>query len=142
MRRISAVRVIRVLGAFVIAASQIVGCSTAYVFGSSPAEQLCNVLQPTLALVKAPDEFLIEPALEDAARDPSDLPSELLAINVAYRTKQDAYDQLGPYEAAIEFTASIVDLAQGQLMGPSTLSPKVRESALAIDRALQKGTCA
>ena len=79
----------------------------------------------SLDQVKAPDEFLLVPALEGAARNPRDLPSELLAINVTYRTNQDAYDQLGPYEAAIAFTSSLVEMSQDGSIGPSTLTPKV-----------------
>ena len=110
--------------------------------GSSPNEQLCNVLAPTLDQAEAPKEFLLEPLLEEGAKKPTGLPSELLAINLAYRTYEDAYTRLGPYEAAIKFTASLVDLSQDGLIGPSTLSPKVVKSAGDIDKAVAAGACA
>lgn len=130
-----------VLPLVVIAAGPL-GCSTSYDAGSSPDEQLCNLLAAPLAVTKPAENFLLEPALEGGAKDPSDLPSELLAINLAYRTNQDAYDLLGPYEPAIQFAAELVDLAQRELIGPSTLAPKVLRSAIAIDRAIEKDACA
>ncbi|MFZ2606286.1 MAG: hypothetical protein WAX05_10710 [Candidatus Microthrix parvicella] len=136
----NAFRAARVLAAVVVIGA--VGCSMSEDVGSSPNEQLCNVLAPTLDQAEAPKEFLLEPLLEEGAKKPTDLPSELLAINLAYRTYEDAYTRLGPYEAAIKFTASLVDLSQDGLIGPSTLSPKVVKSAGDIDKAVAAGACA
>jgi hypothetical protein len=119
----------------------LVGCSSAYDAGSTPREQLCDVVEPVLAGI-GPDEVLVlEPLIEGAAADPDDLPSELLSIALGYRTNEGAYDQLGEYEPAIRFTVALVELAQGGLIGPSQLHPEVLASALAVDAALRQGAC-
>lgn len=118
------------------------GCSSDFDAGSSRDEQLCTVLASSLDGADEPAELRLEPLLEGAATDPADMPSEILPLALAYRTNESSYDDLGPYEPAIEFTAALVELAQDDLVGPSTLSPKVLESALAIDQALEGGACA
>jgi hypothetical protein len=130
--------------AAVLAASAVLGlagaaCSADYDAGSTPEEQLCNVLVAELETF--PDDFELEPVLDGAAGDPTDLPAELLAIAVAYRAHESAYDQLGEFRPAIEFTAHLVELSTDGLIGPSTLSPTVLDSALAIDEALGAGAC-
>ncbi|MBK7020118.1 MAG: hypothetical protein IPH38_11150 [Candidatus Microthrix sp.] len=108
--------------------------------GSSPNEQAA-MLAPTLDKRK-PQGSSSNLSLSGGAKKPTDLPLELLAINLAYRTYEDAYTRLGPYEAAIKFTPSLVDLSQDGLIGPSTLSPKVVKSAGDIDKAVAAGACA
>lgn len=114
-------------------------CSSGYDAGSTPEEQLCDVL--VAELDGFPEGFELEPVLDGAAADPTDLPLELLAIGLAYRAHEAAYDQLGDFRPAIAFTAYLVELSTDGLIGPSTLSPSVVESALAIDDALRDGAC-
>lgn len=115
-------------------------CSSDYDAGSTPEAQLCNVLVAELDTF--PDDFELEPTLDGAAGDPAaELPAELLAIALAYRTHESAYDQLGEFRPAIEFTAHLVELSTDGLIGPSTLSPAVLDSALAVDEALRGGAC-
>ena len=131
--------------AAVLAASAVLGlggaaCSTGYDAGSTPEEQLCDVL--VAELDSFPDGFELEPVLDEAAAaDPTDLPLELLAIGLAYRAHESVYDQLGDFRPAIEFTAHLVELSTDGLIGPTTLSPSVVEGALAIDEALRGGVC-
>jgi hypothetical protein len=99
------------------------------------------VLEPVLTGLEADEVLELEPLIEGAAADPSDLPSELLAIALSYRTNEGAYDQLGDYEPAIRFTAALVELAQAGLIGPSQLHPEVLASALAVDAAVRVGAC-
>lgn len=115
-------------------------CSFSYDAGDTPEEQLCNVLLADLDFL--PDDFELEPLLEGAAADPTDVPAELFPIAFAYATHSEAYDQLGDFRPAIEFTAAVVDLSADDLLGPSTLSPTVLASALAVDDALRGGACA
>lgn len=128
--------------ALVLAAGLAAGaCSASYDAGSTPDEQLCNVLVSELDTF--PDDFQLEPVLEGAAADPSaELPAELLAIAIAYRAHRSSYDQLGSFRPAIELTVHLVDLSIDDLIGPSTLTPTVVDSALAIDEALRAGACA
>jgi hypothetical protein len=130
--------------AAVLAASAVLGlagaaCSADYDAGSTPEEQLCNVL--VVELETLPDDFELEPVLQGAAGDPTELPPELLQIALAYRTHESAYDRLGEFRPAIEFTAHLVELSTDDLIGPTTLSPSVVDSALAIDEALRAGAC-
>jgi hypothetical protein len=119
----------------------LVGCASSYDAGSTPREQLCDVLEPVLAGAGPEPVLELEPLIEGAAADPSDLPSALLAIALAYRTNETAYDRLGEYESAVQFTAALVELARGDLIGPSQLHPDVLASALAVDAAVREGAC-
>lgn len=113
------------------------GCRADFAAGSSPREQLCTVLGADAADVDA-----LTPLVDGAAEDPaSPLPGPLLSIALIYRTHEDAFDDLGPYRAAIELTAALVELAEEGLAGSSTLSPEVRASVGAIDATLERDPC-
>jgi hypothetical protein len=122
-------------------AVSLVACSSSYEAGSTAEEQLCDVLEVAIADPSPPEGLAFEPLLEGAATDPSDMPSDLLAVALAYRTNEDAYDLLGPYEPAIAFAANLVYLSQDDLIGPSDLSPTVLDSAMEVDAALAEGAC-
>lgn len=121
------------------------GCSSSYDAGSTPREQLCDVLESALEIAGSSPPLAFEVMVEDAAANPTgttDLPSELVAVALAHQANEGAYDALGEYEPAIRFTVALVELAQEQLIGASQLSPEVRESAKAVDAAIRDGACA
>jgi hypothetical protein len=116
-------------------------CSAGYDAGSTPEEQLCDVLEQALEPPDGRADFRLEPVLEGTATDPAELPFELLALNLAFRAHESSYDQLGPFRPAITFAATLVNLAVDDLIGPTELTPTVVESALAVDEALDAGAC-
>jgi hypothetical protein len=121
------------------------GCSSGYDAGSTPREQLCDVLEPALEIAGSSPPLAFEAMVEDAAAnptDPTDLSSELVAVALAHQANEGAYDALGEYGPAIRFAVALVELAEDQLIGASQLSPEVRESAAAVDAAIQQGACA
>ncbi len=116
-------------------------CTTSYDVGSTPRQQLCDVLESFRGLSDRPADLRLRPLLEAGASDPEDVPVELRAIALTYRTKGEAYDHLGRYRPAIEFAAALVELSVDGLIGPSTLSPRVERRASAVDAALEGGAC-
>lgn len=108
--------------------------------GTTPNEQLCHVLKGIAPTDGRPIPALT-PMLEAGAKRPADLDADLGGITLVFRTSEAAYDNLGPYRPAIEFTASLVELSRKGLIGPSALSPTVRASAAKVDRAVKAGAC-
>lgn len=131
----------RLLPVVAVAAGVAAACSTSYDAGDTAEEQLCDVLRTAIETSDAGEDLRLEPLLDAAATDPTEVPTELLAVALSYRTHESAYDQLGPYRPAITFTAHLVDLAVGDLLGPSRLTATVVDSALAADQVLAAGTC-
>ncbi|MCA8972843.1 MAG: hypothetical protein KDC95_23870 [Planctomycetes bacterium] len=119
----------------------VAACTASSDVGSTPEAQLCDVLSAVFDEGGDTTSFALEPLIEGGATDPTDVPPDVLAIGLTFRTKADAYDRLGPYEPALRFAAALTELSQDGLVGPSTLTPQVLRSAQAIDRSLVDGAC-
>ena len=116
-------------------------CSVENDVGATPTEQLCNVMQAAISSTETEGPLELTTLLEDAVEDPGQLSSDLMALALSFQAWSGDYDNLGPYDPAVRFVGEFVPLAQAELIGPSTLSPKVRTSSQAVDEAIARGPC-
>ena len=136
MRRTSMCRVLVLVLAASAAAAGTVGCSPDFDAGATPDEQLCTVLQGALEVADGP--FRLTPLVEEGVNEAA---KALAPVAVGYLVYEDEYDDLGPYEAAIRFAATVADPDLEGLLATATPSREVLDSARAADQVLHDGAC-
>src|SRR5690606_25734175 len=78
----------RLLPVVAVAAGVAAACSTSYDAGDTAEEQLCDVLRTAIETSDAGEDLRLESLLDAAATDPTEVPTELLAVALSYRTHE------------------------------------------------------